>query len=310
MQEDRTYYRHGKLLLTAEYFVLDGALALAVPTRRGQRFTVRPTLRDGNYDLIWTIRAPGDTQASRYTFLREDWTHTRFGEDPVRARLQQLFYAAEKLRPRCTTQLLGRTVECSLEFPPDWGLGSSSTLVHFVATFLGVNAYDLLELTFDGSGYDVACADAAGPLLYRRRGNDPLVTPVDWRPTWAEATWFVHRNQKQNSREGIARYRETETPQGVRERISTISQQFCREIGHLRPAAKLLAEHERLVADALGLPPVGEEPFGDFDGTLKSLGAWGGDFIWALSERPAAYVRDYFNERGYPTVIAYNDMIL
>ena len=33
---ETNFYSHGKLLLTAEYLVLDGAKALAVPTKKGQ----------------------------------------------------------------------------------------------------------------------------------------------------------------------------------------------------------------------------------------------------------------------------------
>ena len=35
------FYSHGKLLLTAEYVVLDGAKALALPTKYGQSLTVK-----------------------------------------------------------------------------------------------------------------------------------------------------------------------------------------------------------------------------------------------------------------------------
>ena len=38
MSPTRTIYKHGKLLITAEYAVLDGALSLALPTKLGQRF--------------------------------------------------------------------------------------------------------------------------------------------------------------------------------------------------------------------------------------------------------------------------------
>ena len=39
MQE---FYSHGKLLLSAEYAVLDGANALALPTKYGQTLKVKP----------------------------------------------------------------------------------------------------------------------------------------------------------------------------------------------------------------------------------------------------------------------------
>ena len=38
----KVFYSHGKLLLTGEYVVLDGAKALAIPTNKGQYLTVKP----------------------------------------------------------------------------------------------------------------------------------------------------------------------------------------------------------------------------------------------------------------------------
>src|SRR5690606_17098005 len=38
----KTFYSNGKLLLTGEYVVLDGAVALAVPTTLGQSLMVEP----------------------------------------------------------------------------------------------------------------------------------------------------------------------------------------------------------------------------------------------------------------------------
>ena len=50
-----------------------------------------------------------------------------------------------------------------------------------------------------------------------------------------------------------------------------------------------------------------ESLFPDFNGVLKSLGAWGGDFILAIAlEDPTAY----FSSKGYSTVIPYKEMIL
>jgi hypothetical protein len=52
---------------------------------------------------------------------------------------------------------------------------------------------------------------------------------------------------------------------------------------------------------------VKEALFPDFKGVLKSLGAWGGDFILAISkENP----KDYFASKGYETIIPYSEMIL
>ena len=39
----KEFYSNGKLLVTGEYVVLDGALALAIPTKFGQTMKVAPT---------------------------------------------------------------------------------------------------------------------------------------------------------------------------------------------------------------------------------------------------------------------------
>ena len=83
-----------------------------------------------------------------------------------------------------------------------------------------------------------------------------------------------------------------------------------RSAPHLRAAAQLLERHERLVGDMLSLQPVGKSHFADFPGTVKSLGAWGGDFVWVLSERPAAWVEQYFTDRGYTTFLTFENMAL
>ncbi len=297
---------HGKLLLTAEYFVLDGVPALAVPTRLGQRLRV---VRSPEPGLRW--RAFDHRGECWFTthFPEQDWARTQVpGEEP-RARIGQLLHAAESLRPGATTALSGLTVETFLGFDRAWGLGSSSTLVAAVARWLAVDPYALLEMTFGGSGYDLACAVAKGPILYQRNGSHPLVTPLDWHPAWLQQSWFVYRGQKQNSRDGIRAYRQAEVLPAQREAIAAATLALLSPTLHLRSGAQILAQHEAVVAATLGLEPVQSALFPDFPGQLKSLGAWGGDFIWALSEAPAEKIHAYFNDRGFSTVIAYEQMV-
>ena len=41
--QPQTFYSNGKLLLTGEYLVIDGAKALAIPTQKGQSLSVKET---------------------------------------------------------------------------------------------------------------------------------------------------------------------------------------------------------------------------------------------------------------------------
>ena len=49
--QTQTFYSNGKLLITGEYVVLDGAKALAIPTRFGQNLSVTS---GSNQELKWT----------------------------------------------------------------------------------------------------------------------------------------------------------------------------------------------------------------------------------------------------------------
>lgn len=301
---------HGKLLLTGEYFVLDGVPALAVPTKPGQSFRIGSLPGGPEHDLYWRAYSrEGERWFSR-AFDKEEWARPQVQSEDPADRIRQILQAAESLNPGCTANIRGLEVNTRLEFDRAWGLGSSSTLIAAVAKWLGVNPYALLEKTFGGSGYDLACAFAAGPILYERNGTTPKVTALDWHPGWLQQSCFVYLNQKQNSREGIQAYRAREISDAARAEISRITTALLSDTLHLRAAAQLLLAHEKTVADTLGLQPVQQRLFPGFPGAIKSLGAWGGDFVWALSEEQPEKVWAYFNALGYEVVIAYEDMVL
>ncbi|MEM1359907.1 MAG: GYDIA family GHMP kinase [Bacteroidota bacterium] len=305
----------GKLLLTGEYFVLDGVPALAVPTQLGQSFQVLPAADGVEHDLYWRAYDKAEKLWFSRAFDRSEWTNKYLARPQVQSedsasRIRQLFAAAEALKPGVTSRIRGLKVTTRLQFDRAWGLGSSSTLVAAFAKWLGVDPYALLAKTFGGSGYDLACAVAKGPILYERQAPTPKVTELNWQPDWLRQTYFVYQNQKQNSREGISAYRAKTIGERQKQAIGEITTAILSPGLHLRAAAHLLAEHERIVSKTLNLPPVQERLFPNFPGQLKSLGAWGGDFLWALSEESPEKIRGFFNSKGYQTVIAYHDMVL
>jgi hypothetical protein len=61
------------------------------------------------------------------------------------------------------------------------------------------------------------------------------------------------------------------------------------------------------MSEVLSLTTIQEQLFSDFNGTIKSLGAWGGDFVLVVAaENPT----EYFREKGYETILQYSEMIL
>jgi hypothetical protein len=71
--------------------------------------------------------------------------------------------------------------------------------------------------------------------------------------------------------------------------------------------ATAIQKHEVQMSIILETHTIKESLFPDFNGVIKSLGAWGGDFVMAIAtENPT----DYFVSKGYKTIVPYNEMIL
>ncbi len=305
--ETRTLHSHGKLLLTGEYFVLDGAAALALPCRFGQGASL--VLADGpvaamdwvSYDETGEIWFEGVWSAASGGFLYGS-------DDSVTERLAQIMHVLEEDHSDFWSRVL--RLEMKAGFPLTWGLGSSSTLIHNLAQACGADPFRLLDRTFGGSGYDIACAGAAGPLIYDRK---PGMTP-DWQevpfvPPGMGADYFIYLGSKQDSRDAVRSYRALVGPDaGLIGEISAITTAIstCTDYSEWQ---RLLRRHEDLTAGFLGVEPVGRSRFADFPGVVKSLGAWGGDFV-LVSHPDPVLVYSYFRRQGLDTILPYGDMVL
>ncbi len=304
----KQYYSNGKLLITGEYLVLDGALSLAVPTLYGQSLAVKE-IKDNL--LVWKslddkgkIWFEGVYELDKLSEVSENALSPE--SKPISDRLIKLLLEAKKLNPNFLASGQGIEVSTALNFPREWGLGSSSTLINNIAQWANVNAYELLWNAFSGSGYDIACAQHNSPITYQLKNSKPIAQPVTFNPSFKNDLYFVYLNQKQNSREGIAHYREKDFNSFTSlSQISSITQRIltCTRLSQFE---KLLKKHEAILSDILEVPTVKERLFPDFKGAIKSLGAWGGDFILVTGNKTTP---DYFKEKVYATVIPYSKMV-
>lgn len=308
----KEFYSNGKLLLTGEYFVLDDAKSLAVPTTCGQDLTIQKIKEP---QLIWKSFTNEGTcwleaifDLPKLRLFSADFEATEDGgNDTLAENLLKILKEVRSLNPDFLNSNQGYLVETHLTFPKDWGLGTSSTLINNLANWAQVNPYVLLENTFGGSGYDLACAENNTPILYTRNGIHPIIEKVKFNPSFKEQLYFVYLNKKQNSREGIQRFKVLKgNLTSEIEQISSLTDAVLK-CDHLGDFDKLLKEHEQLVSKTIQLKTVQEQYFADYFGQTKSLGAWGGDFILATGNEDTP---DYFNKKGFYTVIPYQDLIL
>ncbi len=299
------FHSNGKLLLTGEYLVLDGAKALALPTKFGQSMEVS----EGKPNLIsWkSLNEKGEIWFQDEIFIAESRKFNTAKSDEISERLKKIFQEAYELNPTFFSGKTGIEIISKLEFPQNWGLGSSSTLINNIAQWIEVDPYKLLEKTFGGSGYDIACAKSDSPISYQLTASDRIVQKVDFNPIFKENLFFVHLNRKQNSRQAIAHYKKQQKNQlsGEIETISQITDELidCKKLPDFE---KLLEKHEEIISSVIQIPTIKKQLFSTFRNAIKSLGGWGGDFILAVGGKNE---RDYFIKRGFGNILGYEEMV-
>lgn len=303
------YYGHGKLLLTGEYFVLDGAKSLALPTKLGQRMHVNyrpsnsPKLYWKSFDIDGKCWFETSFELWHFDCLVEETPESKILKTILQqARLQNIHFLREEVDVY---------VETVLEFPLNWGLGSSSTLIYNIAQWAYVSPFALQAKSFGGSGYDIACAQSMGPITYQiNSAKRPHWETVSFNPVFKENLYFVYLNEKQNSRQAIERYKEIVTvKEETINRVNEITEKMleCIDIAEF---SSLMAEHENIIAHELDLRRVKDDKFPDFWGEIKSLGAWGGDFVLVTSEKSAEETKQYFSRKGHGVVFSFDEFIL
>ena len=295
------------MLITGEYLVMDGAQALAVPSMYGQSLEVK---KGRGSEIKWkSFDAEGNEWFSAVISLF-DFKCEKCSNQEVGERLTDILTESVRLNSDFLSKWTGLKVEAKSEFPLIWGLGSSSTLVHCMAQWADVDPFDLYARTFGGSGYDIACANAEGPIYFNLAADELHIEPAKFNPSYKNNLYFVYTGRKQSSREGIAHYenRKTEISDKTIKTVSSITQALV-ESRDLQDANKLIDEHEKVLSQVLDLPTVKQEKFNDFWGSIKSLGAWGGDFVLATSDRDDSETKSYFRDKGLETVLKWDEIV-
>lgn len=301
MEKFEHLFSPGKLLLTSEYFILDGALALAVPTKLGQDFCFKE-VHDEQSIVLWEANHEGKP----WLKAKIDYKNGVVLETNLPASAEFVLKVLKNVQKLSSKKLQGDTsyhIKTNLQFPSNFGLGSSSTLMNNLAEFAGIDAFLLNEISLGGSGYDIAVAQKKSAILYRNVPRE--VCEIEFRPPFLDELIFIHLNQKQDSREGISLYKSKEKSEQLISEFSEITQNVIKS-ANLYEFSNLMEIHEEKVSEFLGLEKVKDQYFDDCPFFVKSLGAWGGDFI--LSAKFGDY-QNYFFDKGFPRIFEYKQII-
>lgn len=292
----------GKLMLTSEYFAMDGALVLAVPTKLGQEFSFEEK-DDEKFLIFW------EAYHQNKLWLKAviDYQNWQILETNIPSSAEFILKTLKNVQALSTIKFKNNFtyhLKTNLQFPADYGLGSSSTLMTNLAEWAQIDPFHLNKISLGGSGYDIAVAKEKSAVLFQ---SVPEIKyeKVNFDPPFKNELIFIHLNQKQDSREGINLYKSKTKSQKLVDEFSNLTRNIllCNE---LKNFSQLMLIHEQRISDFLEIPTVRERLFADCPIFIKSLGAWGGDFV--MSSKFEGF-KDYFWGKGFRTIFEYSDLI-
>ena len=172
-----------------------------------------------------------------------------------------------------------------------------------------VDPFELNRRVFGGSGYDIAAALSDKPVIYHIANGQPVYNSIDFTPSFSRNLYFVYQNRKQNSKTAVQNFANISVSQTTIDIISVITLEMA-TTESFDEFMTFMKNHELLLAGVLQQIPVQLHRFPDFDGSIKSMGAWGGDFLLTASDQGSEYVTDYLKNKGFETVFGWDEMVL
>ncbi|HAQ65460.1 MAG TPA: hypothetical protein DCR43_06380 [Bacteroidales bacterium] len=295
----------GKLLITGEYAVLVGAVSLVVPVQYTQQLAILP----GEDNQLHWITSYNETTYLSATFRLSDFQVLSCSDSQQAAFLTKLLQNVRRLNPMFLNYG-GFRAHSVMGAHPQWGFGSSAQLTVNVARWAGVDPLELNHLVSNGSGADVACSMVGHAIHYSTSLKQPDFRKVSFNPPFADKLLLVYSNRKQDSSSSVKNFLlHRHLMDSVVNHFSEITREVTTTT-NIRTFAGLLAEHEKMLKTVLKQPTVQETLFDGFPGVIKSLGAWGGDFMLAVPDIDVEDATEWFVGRGYSTVLSFHETML
>lgn len=322
---NQQFRSNGKFLLTGEYLVLKGATALALPLKLGQSLDVVTSDKDENR-IYWNAYKKSTDNGQQTTDTvhnpqpwfsvvldKTDFSIIETDDNEKAERLSNILSKVRSLNDDVFNDTHDYIFSTLLDFDPQWGLGSSSTLINNISEWANIDPYLLLDSTFKGSGYDIACAKEQSPIFYQidsqQSTDSRQIRPADFNPEFKDNLYFVYQGHKQNSANEVKAFLNKEN--NFENEIKSISEisEIMPDLKTLRDFCYFIKVHEEIMERCLDQKRI-KKYYSDFEGEMKSLGAWGGDFFLAATEWDIDKVRKYFENKSLNVVIRYKDIVL
>ncbi len=304
---DKIFYSRGKLMISGEYFVLAGAKSLSVPLKVGQQMEVK--FKPAKDSLLHWKTDVCNNPWFKANYALQSLDIIKAPANPNASYIKKLLEEIKKANPGIFSQQGHYHISCCIEFNPSWGWGSSSSLLANLAQWAGVNPYELNTKLFNGSGYDIATSLSNKPIFYNLHNNKRDIQEVNFLPGFHDHLYFIYLGKKQSSATSIEKKANLiKENTAVAKEISELSEKLARE-QELPWFMNLMSRHEEIISKTLNMPKVRDKYFHDFHGDMKSLGAWGGDFVLAATEMNKNEVKNYFHDKGLETIFTFDQIV-
>lgn len=303
----KEFYSNGKILLTSEYLVLKGAKALAQPLKLGQKLKI---IEGRGSEIKWRALNADGKEWFTANFSLWDFKAEKTSDKEIASKITDMLKKAVRLNSEFLSTWVGVKAEATLTFDKEWGFGSSSTLVDLIAQWADIDAFELLGETFGGSGYDVACAQAKRAIVYQLENDTADFEEVEWDPSFRNNLYLVYTGKKQQSAAEVAVFLKNAKVSAADITEANNYTEAFQKATKLFDFNKLIDSHEEFIGKIIDRKPVKIEKFSDFPGSIKSLGAWGGDFVLVASEEDQNEVKKYFTNKNLDTVLRWDEIII
>lgn len=299
------FFSNGKFLLTGEYLVTKGAKGLALPLAFNQSLKVEAG-EEKNGRMTWnSFEYQNNWFSATLDFTKMEVIESSNME--IANRLIDILTKAQELNPSFLQNAKNLNITTEANFKMKWGIGSSSTLINNVAKWADINPYELLAMTFKGSGYDIACANSRKAIFYQIVDGEPTVSEVSYVPTCTEQMMFLYLGEKANSQTGMTYF--NANCEFTDEDVSAVSKiaDAWSKATKIEEIEELIEAHESRMSKILKFETIKEKRFSDYPHSIKSLGAWGGDFA-LVTYRNADECIAYFKNKGIDTFYSFNEL--
>ncbi len=290
------FFASGKLLLFGEYLVLRGAQSMALPLSSGQELQI-------------TANPSGGIQWEAFEFGNQ-WLTIHFSNDlkiletndTEKARTAQKFL--ELISTNSTVTIRDLHLRFDLDFHRHYGFGTSATLTSLLSQWSGVDPYYLMQQTFGGSGYDIAAATAAMPFIYSQENK--IEKEFRLADAITSHLLFVYLGKKQISAGEVAAFKKKVTTKDQLHEMNQIVE-AASQCTSIIDWEKLMMQSEALMSSILHFPTVKAQLFPDYPYAVKSLGAWGGDFVMATF-RDISEAKKYFQQKQKQPIFTFKEL--